>query len=243
MSESGTAGVRRPRSTAVPRTLLLAVAAAALWGSSRMTWVRLTSSDGKTLERTTDIVGSTWSAAMTPLALALLAAVAASFAVRGWAVRVVGLLVAAVAIAVAVPAIQLIVSGASADRAADLAELSGHPEQLATDVVILPALLALLGALAAIAAAILLVRTPSARGGLSSKYDNPAARREAAAQLGSAEGRPADEPVTQRMLWDALDAGEDPTAGPGDSVSGNSDHRDKSAHRDKDEGEDGTPRP
>ncbi|ERB52465.1 hypothetical protein N806_14940 [Rhodococcus sp. P27] len=50
-----------------------------------MTWVHLTSSDGKTLERTTDLDGSTWAAAMTPLALALLAAIAASFAVRGWA--------------------------------------------------------------------------------------------------------------------------------------------------------------
>ena len=69
------------RGTAVPRTLLLALSAAALWGSSRMTWVHLTSSDGKTLERTTDLDGSTWAAAMTPLALALLAAIAASFAV------------------------------------------------------------------------------------------------------------------------------------------------------------------
>ncbi|MBP2523272.1 MULTISPECIES: TIGR02234 family membrane protein [Rhodococcus] len=200
------------RGTAVPRTLLLALSAAALWGSSRMTWVHLTSSDGKTLERTTDLDGSTWAAAMTPLALALLAAIAASFAVRGWALRVVGLLVALVAVAVAVPAVQLLVSGASADRAVELAELSGHPEDLSTTVSVLPALLALLGAVAALGAAVLLMRKPPVRGGLSSKYDNPAARREAAAKLGQGDKPASDEPVTQRMLWDALDAGEDPTA-------------------------------
>lgn len=219
------------RGTAVPRTLLLALSAAALWGSSRMTWVHLTSSDGKTLERTTDLDGSTWAAAMTPLALALLAAIAASFAVRGWALRVVGLLVALVAIAVAVPAVQLLVSGASADRAVDLAELSGHPEDLSTTVSVLPALLALLGAVAALGAAVLLMRKPPVRGGLSSKYDNPAARREAAAKLGQGDKPASDEPVTQRMLWDALDAGEDPTATDGDDgVGGDNGAKPGSSH-------------
>ncbi|EEN86202.1 trp region conserved hypothetical membrane protein [Rhodococcus erythropolis SK121] len=215
----------------MPRTLLLALSAAALWGSSRMTWVHLTSSDGKTLERTTDLDGSTWAAAMTPLALALLAAIAASFAVRGWALRVVGLLVALVAVAVAVPAVQLLVSGASADRAVDLAELSGHPEDLSTTVSVLPALLALLGAVAALGAAVLLMRKPPVRGGLSSKYDNPAARREAAAKLGQGDKPASDEPVTQRMLWDALDAGEDPTATDGDDgVGGDNGAKPGSSH-------------
>ncbi|KPH19711.1 TIGR02234 family membrane protein [Rhodococcus sp. T9N] len=219
------------RGTAVPRTLLLALSAAALWGSSRMTWVHLTSSDGKTLERTTDLDGSTWAAAMTPLALALLAAIAASFAVRGWALRVVGLLVALVAVAVAVPAVQLLVSGASADRAVDLAELSGHPEDLSTTVSVLPALLALVGAVAALGAAVLLMRKPPVRGGLSSKYDNPAARREAAAKLGQGDKPASDEPVTQRMLWDALDAGEDPTATDGDDgVGGDNGAKPGSSH-------------
>ncbi|ARE34645.1 hypothetical protein A0W34_16015 [Rhodococcus sp. BH4] len=219
------------RGTAVPRTLLLALSAAALWGSSRMTWVHLTSSDGKTLERTTDLDGSTWAAAMTPLALALLAAIAASFAVRGWALRVVGLLVALVAVAVAVPAVQLLVSGASADRAVELAELSGHPEDLSTTVSVLPALLALVGAVAALGAAVLLMRKPPVRGGLSSKYDNPAARREAAAKLGQGDKPASDEPVTQRMLWDALDAGEDPTATDGDDgVGGDNGAKPGSSH-------------
>src|SRR3546814_16315928 len=55
------------------------------------------------------------------------------------------------------------------------------------------------------------MRKPPVRGGLSSKYDNPAARREAAAKLGQGDKPASDEPVTQRMLLDAPDAGEDPT--------------------------------
>lgn len=201
-------------------TLLLGLAAIALWGSSRLTWVQVTSNDGKTLERTTDIDGGTWAAAMTPLALALLAGIAAAFAVRGWAIRVVGVLVGLVGIAVAVPAVQLLTSGAPGDRAADLAELSSHLEDFSADVSVLPALLALLGAVAAMVAAVLLMRKPKARTGLSSKYDNPAARREAAAKLGQAGTDAPDEPVTQRMLWDALDAGEDPTLDPDDEGPG-----------------------
>lgn len=211
---------RAPRSTAMLTTLLLALAAVALWGSSRMTWVHVVSNDGKTLERTTDLDGGTWAAAMTPLALALLAAIAASFAVRGWAVRVVGLLVGLVGIAVAVPAVELLVSGAQADRAAELAELSSHLEEVSADVSALPALLALVGAIAALAAAVLLMRKPKARAGLSSKYDNPAARREAAAKLGQSTKEAPNEPVTQRMLWDALDAGEDPTVDADDEEPG-----------------------
>ncbi len=205
-------------------TLLLGLAAIALWGSSRMTWVQVTSSDGKTLARTTDLDGGTWAAAMTPLALTLLAAVAASFAVRGWALRVVGLLVGLVGIGVAVPAIELLVSGADAGRAADLAELSSHLEEVSAEASVLPPLLALAGSVAALAAGVLLMRKPKARAGLSSKYDNPAARREAAAKLGQGSKDAPDEPVTQRMLWDALDAGEDPTLdsdGEGHGADGN----------------------
>lgn len=215
---------RSGRSTTMLTTLLLGLAAIALWGSSRMTWVQVTSSDGKTLARTTDLDGGTWAAAMTPLALTLLAAVAASFAVRGWALRVVGLLVGLVGIGVAVPAIELLVSGADADRAADLAELSSHLEEVSAEASVLPPLLALAGSVAALAAGVLLMRKPKARAGLSSKYDNPAARREAAAKLGQGSKDAPDEPVTQRMLWDALDAGEDPTLdsdGEGPGTDGN----------------------
>ncbi|KXF51532.1 hypothetical protein AXA44_14695 [Rhodococcus sp. SC4] len=216
--EPGQAGRRR----SMIAVLLLAVAAVCLWGASRMTWVEVTSSDGLGEERTSALVGGTWAAALTPLALTLVAAIAASFAVKGWALRVLGVLVAVVAVAAAVPAVGLIVSGASDDDAGRLAELPGRAEVQSVSVHVGPAVLALVGALAALAAAVELVRRPRVQAGLSSKYDSPGARRDAAkkAATDSAEG-----PVTQRMLWDALDAGEDPTvedkkAEPVDQVDG-----------------------
>lgn len=190
--------------------LLLALAAVCLWGASRMTWVTVTSSDGLGEDRVTDLDGGTWAAATTPLALVLVAAIAAAFAVRGWVVRVVGGLVAVVAIVASLPAIGLLVSGASNEAAADIAGFERVGTQVtATDVSTTPALVVLLGALLALAAAVVLVRKPAAAGGLSSKYDSPAARREAASKRSSGTTR--QEPQTQRMLWDALDAGDDPT--------------------------------
>ncbi|MGA9870153.1 MAG: TIGR02234 family membrane protein [Rhodococcus sp. (in: high G+C Gram-positive bacteria)] len=196
--------------------LLLLIAAVCLWGGSRMTWVQVTSFDGLGEQRTTDLLGSTWAAASTPLALALVAAVAASFAVRGWASRVLGVLVGLVAVGAAVPAVSALIGDVSAGRAADLAELPGRAEVVASQAFALPAALTLVGALCAVVAAVLLLRKPTADKGLSSKYDAPAARREEAARRTqtaseSAEQNGEGEDLTERMLWDALDAGEDPT--------------------------------
>ncbi|MDV6280023.1 TIGR02234 family membrane protein [Rhodococcus jostii] len=220
-SETAREPAQAGRRRSMISVLLLAVAALCLWGASRMTWVEVTSSDGLGEERTSALVGGTWAAALTPLALTLVAAIAASFAVKGWALRVLGVLVAVVAVGAAVPAVGLIVSGAS-DDAGRLAELPGRAEVQSVSVHVGPAVLALVGALAALAAAVELVRRPRVRAGLSSKYDSPGARRDAAKKAGadSAEGS-----VTQRMLWDALDAGEDPTvedkkAEPVDKVDG-----------------------
>ncbi|MGB6276186.1 MAG: Trp biosynthesis-associated membrane protein, partial [Rhodococcus sp. (in: high G+C Gram-positive bacteria)] len=49
----------RRGSAALPVALLV-VAAACLWGASRMTWVRLTSFDGLGESRTDELLGSTW---------------------------------------------------------------------------------------------------------------------------------------------------------------------------------------
>ncbi|RZL75114.1 MAG: TIGR02234 family membrane protein [Rhodococcus sp. (in: high G+C Gram-positive bacteria)] len=207
-SETVREPARAGRRRSMIAVLLLAVAAVCLWGASRMTWVEVTSSDGLGEERTSALVGGTWAAALTPLALTLVAAIAASFAVKGWALRVLGVLVAVVAVAAAVPAVRLIVSGASDDEAGRLAELPGRADVQSVSVHVGPAVLVLVGALAALVAAVELVRRPRVRAGLSSKYDSPGARRDAAKKAGA---DPAGEPVTQRMLWDALDAGEDPT--------------------------------
>lgn len=206
---------RRP---AVVAALLLGIAALALWASSRMTWVTAYSSDGLGEDRTLTLDGGTWAASLTPLALVLVAAVAVAFAMRGWALRIVAAAVAAVGIVAAVPAVGLLSGGADPEDAARIADLPVRATVTATDIAYGPAVLTLAGAVAALAAAVVLWRTPRSQAGLSSKYDSPAARRDAAARRG--EG---DERVTERALWDALDAGEDPTldADPAPDASGN----------------------
>ncbi|MFF0817666.1 TIGR02234 family membrane protein [Rhodococcus sp. NPDC003318] len=205
MTEQATPARTSARAAAVP-ALLLAAGALCLWASSRMTWVRIESSDGLGVARTTDLIGGTWAAATTPLALALLAAIAASFAVRGWALRVVALLVAVVAVAAIVPAVQLLATDVDPDRAGRLAELPDRADVTHTEVLAGPAALVVAGGLLALGAAIALLRKASVSTGLSSKYAAPAARREEAVKRAESS-----EPPSQRVLWDALDAGDDPT--------------------------------
>ncbi|MEU5842678.1 TIGR02234 family membrane protein [Rhodococcus sp. NPDC047139] len=207
-------GAGRRRRPTVTAALLLALGAALLWASSRMTWVTAVSSDGLGIDRVDDLEGGRWAAALTPLALVLLAAVAAVFAVRGLALRLVALVVAAVAVAAAIPAVRLLTGGADPEDAAGVAELPDRASVTAVEVSPLPAILVLGGVVAVLAAAVVLWRTPREQAGLSSKYDAPAARREAATRR--AEN---DEPLSERGMWDALDAGEDPTDDAGEDDS------------------------
>lgn len=208
---------RRP--PAVTASVALVLAAALLWGSSRVTWVSATASDDLRGVRTTDLAGGSWAGATVPLALALLAAVAAVAAVRGWARRVVAGLVLLVAVGAAVPAVTLLVGGAQERQAATLLDPPVPAATVTTAVSVPGPLLALLAAVVAVAGGVVLLRARPAGGGLSSRYATPAARRDAArATTRTAptlpEGDPAAAALTERVLWDALDAGEDPTAGP-----------------------------
>lgn len=200
----------RERRTVGTAAVLLALAAVALWSSSRMTWVSVTSFDGLGVEQDTAIVGGTWAAATTPLAIAAIAAVAALFAIRGrWSI-LLAILVALVGLGAAIPAVQLIVGGAEADRGAALAELPGRAEVVAIAVSRAPAALALLGAVLALLAALVILRSTTTRTGLSSKYDSPAVRREKA-EREALTATVDDADVSERALWDALDSGVDPT--------------------------------
>ncbi|WP_373995267.1 TIGR02234 family membrane protein [Nocardia africana] len=224
------------RARPVLPVLLLAVGAGALWASSRMTWVTLRSSDGLTEPRTQHLNGGLWFGALTPLALVLLASIAAVFATRGWLRRLIGVVVALVAAVAAVPGLALLTHhGTIAERAARLAELPARAHVDAATAATFPAALSVVGALAAFAAGVLLARMPETTARMSGKYDNPVFRRAAAAEqvadrrrTGDAESG-ADAPPTatpkssphtpepesgelsQRVLWDALDAGADPT--------------------------------
>ncbi|MDT0488700.1 Trp biosynthesis-associated membrane protein, partial [Streptomyces doebereineriae] len=71
--------------------------------------------------------------------------------------------------------------------------------------------LTLIAAVCALAGAVRLMRSAnSAKRGLAGRYAAPAARREAV------KGDDSGEPMSERMLWDALDEGQDPTGDGGD---------------------------
>ncbi|MGA7054731.1 MAG: TIGR02234 family membrane protein, partial [Mycobacterium sp.] len=67
--------------------LLLVVAAGALWAASRLPWVVIRSFDGLGPPKEVTLSGATWSTALLPLALLILATAVAALAVRGWRLR------------------------------------------------------------------------------------------------------------------------------------------------------------
>ena len=79
--------------------LLLVVAAAALWAASRLPWVVIRSFDGLGPPKHVTLSGASWSTALLPLALLLLATAVAALAVRGWPLRVLAVLVAVASLA------------------------------------------------------------------------------------------------------------------------------------------------
>jgi len=126
-------------------------------------------------------------------------------------------LVALVAAVTAVPALALLTgSGATAERAGSLAELPGRAVIEQADTAKGPAVLTVFGAVVALLAGVLLTRMPERTARLSGKYDNPVFRKAAATDLVAERGAETQsdeqaEPLSERVLWDALDAGTDPT--------------------------------
>lgn len=210
MAEAGT--VRRRAGTREVVVGLL-VAAALIWAGSRFTWVTATTVDDLRGTRTTGLKGSTWAAELVPLALVALAAVAAVLAVRGWVLRVVAVLVVLVGVASVLPAVRLLTGSAPPDRARAL--LDSGSAQVSTSTSAPGALLVVVGGLLLLLGGGLLLRAPGRARGLSDRYQTPAVRRERAAAVADGD---VDGELTERRLWDALDAGEDPTAGPGPGV-------------------------
>ncbi|WP_067697398.1 TIGR02234 family membrane protein [Nocardia jejuensis] len=211
------------RTRPIGAVILLAIAAGLLWAASRMTWVKLEVTSDFGVSRTVNLGGATWFGALTPLALALVATIAAVFAARGWLRRILGVVVAVLAAVSAVPAYALLMGqGKTSERAGRLAELRGWEHAGNADTSTLPAVLTLIGAVAAFAAGVLLTRMPAQAAQMSGKYDNPVFRRsEATEQVAEhhAQTQDADstsqsgsrEQLSGRVLWDALDAGTDPT--------------------------------
>ncbi|MGE2691592.1 TIGR02234 family membrane protein [Mycolicibacterium pulveris] len=180
--------------------LALVLAAAALWGASRMTWVEVTSFDGLGQPKTVALSGAQWSTAVIPLAVLLVAAAVAALAVRGWPLRLLALLVALSSGGMAYLAITLWTVADVAVRAshiagAPVADLIGSQRHYGG------AVLTLAAAVVTLVGAVLLMRSATTKRAGVSRY----ARRSAA---------PPEEPggeMSERMIWDALDHGSDPT--------------------------------
>lgn len=180
--------------------LLLVLGAGALWAASRLTWVRVASFDGLGEPQATTLSGAVWSTALIPLAVLLLAAAVAALAVRRWPLALLAVLVAAVSAGMAYLAIGLWVIRDVAVRAADLA---GVPvaELLGTERHYVGAAATLAAAVVSLLGAVLLMRSAAGPAGDARRY----ARKPAAAE------RDGDPALSERMMWDALDEGRDPT--------------------------------
>lgn len=185
--------------------LLLVVSAAALWAASRVTWVEVSSFNGLGQPKTAELSGGAWSTALIPLALVVLAAAVAALAVRGWPLRALAVLVAAASAAMAYLAISLWVIRDVAVRAADLASVP-VADLTGTHRFFTGAVVTLVAAGTALTGAVLLMRAAATSRAATVKYAAPAARRAAAAD----QEQPG-EPISERMIWDALDEGRDPT--------------------------------
>ncbi|KQR97781.1 hypothetical protein ASG12_11945 [Williamsia sp. Leaf354] len=217
------------RRTLTTASILLAAAAAALWAASRLTWASLTTSDGLGPERGFTVHGSDWSPWLTPVAIVLVAAIAAAVSLRGWALRITALIVALIGILGVLPAISLLTGNNPGAYAAKAVDVPGRYQVVSVETHDQAAIVVFIGGVIAVAAAVVLLRGARGAAPMSSKYRSPAARRaeleekvfadrdrtaDPAATPGTqapaaSDGSPDD--LTERMLWDALDNGADPT--------------------------------
>ena len=186
--------------------LMLLIAAVALWVASRMTWVELSSFDGLGQPEATTLNGGAWSTALVPLAVILLAAVLKSTVGPRWQLRLLAVIVGALSAVMAYLAISLWVVPDVAVRAAGLADVP-VADLLDTQRHYWGAVLTLSAALLTLAGAVLLMRAPvKVASSDNDRYEAPARRREAARRRASA-----GDDMSERMMWDALDEGRDPT--------------------------------
>lgn len=215
----GTPAPRRNRRPQVIASLLLIVAAGALWAASRMTWAQVYAEDGLTPARIFAVTGSDWSPWLVAVALFLLAALLVQFVLHGVFLRAVAVLVAAAGVAIAIPAITLINSGDNNLYAVDAIDLPARYDVVAISSQTGAGVVVLAAAVCAVLGAVMMLRSASTGPKMSSKYTSPAARRDELERRVFAErerreaGREPDG-ASERELWEALDHGVDPTDDP-----------------------------
>ncbi len=190
--------------------LLLAVGAAGLWLASRPAWVVIRSFDGLGPPKSASVSGASWSTALLPLAVLLVVAAIAAMAVRGWPLRMLAMLVAAASLGAGYLAVSLWVLPDVAVRAADLAHIPVLT-LVGSERHYVGAAITLMAAACALAGAVLLMRSARSDRSGTTKYAAPGARRSMAQR--------ADDAMSERMIWDALDEGHDPTDPPAESAA------------------------
>ncbi|QDQ97823.1 Trp biosynthesis-associated membrane protein [Tomitella fengzijianii] len=206
---------------------LLALGALVTWAAGRMDWVGYTYENGLQPPVDGSFDGAAWASELTPLALVLLAGIAAMFAVRGWAQRVIGLIVTAAGATIVVRSSMALSAAADPAEVTRLGDLRAGAVVTAAQTHPGPIVLAIVGGVLAAAAGLLMVVRPRPRRELPSKYETPAARRDSVAKAmaarrdrakgpagagqGASAGGGADDDMTQRLMWEALDSGADPT--------------------------------
>ncbi len=180
--------------------LLLVLSAAALWGASRMVWVDVQSFDGLGQPKTTALTGGTWSTALVPLAAILLVAAVAPIAVRGWRLGVLAVIIAGMSAVMGYLAISLWVIRDVAVRAVHLAGVPAA-DLMGTQRHYGGAILTLVAAVGTLVGAVVLLRSVAKPRPEVDRYER---RRRA-------QSPPDDADASERVMWDALDEGRDPT--------------------------------
>lgn len=197
---------------------LVVLAAVGLWGAGRLTYVTAHVVDDKSGEFSRTLVGSVWDPALTPLALAMLACLILSLAVQPVLRRILGAVVAVLAgiasfrsvtLLTAEPDLarvrEVLVSGTATQRQNAPETISDWAHIAQADVHTLPVALAIAAAACGVIGGIILVMRPGEKSEGNSRYLTPEARREVVHDDLEAN------PDSGRVLWDALDAGVDPT--------------------------------
>lgn len=180
--------------------LLLVLAAAGLWVASRLVWVEVRSFDGLGQPKTATLNGASWSSALVPLAVLVLAAAIAALAVRGWPLRLLAVLVAAASAGMAYLAISLWVIRDVAVRAAHLAQVP-VADLVGAQRHSWGAVITVIAAVGTLVGAALLMRVAAKARPDATRY----------ARRGGARREERGAALSERMIWDALDEGRDPT--------------------------------
>ncbi|MEY6434698.1 TIGR02234 family membrane protein [Corynebacterium pseudotuberculosis] len=197
---------------------LIGIGALAVWGASRMAWLGVEAYDDKSGSKSLNINGAMWSTETTAVALVLLAACVASFALRRSGRRLVGIISGLAAAGGAWSPIQLMTTDPDRERVLKLltsesasghqkdgAALTGWSEIMQVTTHAPAAALAIIGCAIALFGGVVLAMNPGKDSARKNRYE----RKQERSQKIHKDLK--DAPDSGRVLWDAIDADIDPT--------------------------------